>query len=142
MKLRVRLSLVSIVLGLAVLGFAAALASASPSTGQYDSTTVTTVTTTGTTGTTGTTTESTTTTEGTTTTEETTTDQGTVAGVQGAGKGPTSGNAVSPAQQLQKTTSHATLPFTGQSLTWIVAAGVMLVLLGLALRRRGRSSSS
>jgi LPXTG-motif cell wall-anchored protein len=139
MKLRVRLSLVSIVLGLAVLGFAAALASASPSTGQYDSTTVTTVTTT---GTTGTTTESTTTTEGTTTTEETTTDQGTVAGVQGAGKGPTSGNAVSPAQQLQKTTSHATLPFTGQSLTWIVAAGVMLVLLGLALRRRGRSSSS
>lgn len=136
MKLRVRLSLVSIVLGLAVLGFAAALASASPSTGQYDSTTVTTVTTTGETGTTGTATEST------ATTEETTTDQGTVAGVQGASKGPTSGNAVSPAQQLQKTTSHATLPFTGQSLTWIVVAGVMLVLLGLALRRRGRSSSS
>ena len=111
--------MVSIVLGLAVLGFAAALASASPSTGQYDTTTVTTVTT-------GTSTESTTT--------------GAVAGVHGAGKGPTSKptsvHAAAPAQQ------KTTLPFTGQSLTWIVVAGVMLVLLGLTLRRRGRSSSS
>lgn len=118
MKLRASLSLVSIVLGLAVFGFAAALASASPSTSQYDSTPLSAA----------------------TTTVVTTTDQGTVAGVQGGGSnGPTSANAASPAQQPQKT---ATLPFTGQSLTWIVAAGVMLVLLGLALRRRGRSSNS
>lgn len=37
---------------------------------------------------------------------------------------------------------HGSLPFTGMSLVWIVVAGVMLVLLGLALRRRGRRSSS
>jgi hypothetical protein len=36
----------------------------------------------------------------------------------------------------------STLPFTGMSLVWIVAAGTLLVVLGLALRRRGRSSGS
>jgi LPXTG-motif cell wall-anchored protein len=38
--------------------------------------------------------------------------------------------------------THGSLPFTGMSLVWIVVAGVMLVLLGLALRRRGRRSTS
>jgi hypothetical protein len=39
--------------------------------------------------------------------------------------------------------SHqATLPFTGMSLVWIVAAGALLIVLGFALRRRGRGSSS
>jgi LPXTG-motif cell wall-anchored protein len=38
--------------------------------------------------------------------------------------------------------TSSTLPFTGISLVWIVALGVMLLVLGLVLRRRGRSSSS
>jgi hypothetical protein len=63
------------------------------------------------------------------TTTTVTTGQGGVAGTQGS-------------QHIAASHSSGTLPFTGMSLVWIVAAGALLVVLGLALRRRGRSSSS
>jgi hypothetical protein len=39
-------------------------------------------------------------------------------------------------------TPSGTLPFTGMQLLWVVVLGAGLVLLGMALRRRGRRSSS
>jgi hypothetical protein len=64
------------------------------------------------------------------TTTTVTTGHGGVAGTQG--------------EQGVAAASHSggTLPFTGMSLVWIVAAGTLLIVLGLALRRRGRSDSN
>ena len=96
--MRIRAAVSSLVVALGGFGLAAALASASPGSQQYNTVKVTT--------------------EG-------------VGGTQGA-----------HATLTAVGHTHGSLPFTGMSLVWIVVAGVMLVLLGLALRRRGRRSTS
>ncbi len=60
----------------------------------------------------------------------------------GATSGGYGGNAqVQGAVQKAGTTGHGTLPFTGLSLTVVVAVGALLIVTGLLMRRRHRPDS-
>jgi LPXTG-motif cell wall-anchored protein len=127
------IAVTSIIVGLGVLGMAAGMAFATPGSQQYDTTTVTTTIP----ETTATTTTETNKTLPTTTAETTTTGPAELSTPNNTGtvEGATASN---PAP----TVKSDSLPFTGASLVWIAALGVLLVLMGLALRRRGRRSST
>jgi cytoskeletal protein RodZ len=125
------IAVASIIVGLGVLGMAAGMAFATPGSQQYDTTTVTT------TVPDTTTTDTTTTTE---TTAETTTTGPAALSTPNDSNGDTKGATAT--KPLLSTVKSGSLPFTGASLAWIAAAGVLLVLLGLTLRRHGRSGST
>jgi hypothetical protein len=122
------IAVASMIVGLGVLGTVAGLALATPGSQQYDTTTVTTTTVPDTTITT-------------TTTADTTTGTTTIAQLSST-KPNDSGTAGATGTLKPTTVKGGTLPFTGASLGWIAAVGVLLVLLGLALRRRGRRGST
>jgi hypothetical protein len=67
---------------------------------------------------------------------------GTSVGAYGGTAGQTQGAIHSAAQQSALGQTSGTLPFTGLNLSLIVAAGVLLLLTGVVLRRRsGRASN-
>ena len=75
------------------------------------------------------------------TTNQVTTEAAGTAGANDSNNGTAGANGSQQAP-LRSTGTSKTLPFTGASLGGIVAVGLILVLLGLALRRRGRRSST